>query len=112
MSFTTHLTELIALVRAQIEHVIASEHEALLAGAGRHEALLASLATMEPDGEKARIAALLEELERERTTLRSLLRSESARADLMLRLLTGARPQAGYPAGPAGAPTRMLNRRV
>lgn len=115
MSLRALLTEMLATVRAETEAVKRGDHEAIMAGVERHEALLARLEEAEHDLSPAEVRGLVEEIERERTKLRSLLERQSAQAEFLLKLLVGGGGKsAGYPGiGWAAEPqSHRLNRRT
>lgn len=110
------LTEMLELVQAQTEAVIAGDPEALLQGANRHEELLTLLETAEIDRPAEELRELSRRIEQEKEKLQSLLAFESGRVDFMLRvILSGpAAKGLGYPGSnmkEAGGP-RMINRRA
>lgn len=116
MSVKPILQEMLALLRAQTDAVVAGDAQAVQAGADRHEQLLATLQGAEPAEPAEELRPLYEQINYEKTRLMSLLTSEAARADFLLRLILGpaaAKPSA-YPTGagrPQGNP-RMINRRT
>jgi hypothetical protein len=116
MSARLILTEMHELLAGQVEHVVAGDHQALLAGAARHEQLLHRLRTAEMDAPPEEIRALAERVEREKQKLQSLLTTQSQRVDFMLRLLIGGgeAPRVGYPGRGLGTDPRSgrLNRRA
>jgi hypothetical protein len=110
------LSEMLQLLKEQVEHVVKGEHQQLLDGAYRHEKLLVDLEQAEIDATPDELREILEQIELEKAKLQSLLESESTRVDFMLRMLLGSRkPKTpGYPdlkrrgeGGPG-----MLNRRT
>jgi len=115
VSASALLKEMIDLTRLQVERVIKRDHQGLLEGARQQEALLAALQEAEIDGSPEELRALVEDLERERAKLRSLIEAESQRVDFLMRLLLGGPepPGVGYPPGvkkPAGG--RVLNKKT
>lgn len=116
MSVKLILAEMLTLLRTQIEAVVAGDAQAVQAGADRHEQLLGALPDAEPSEPAEELRPLYEQINYEKTRLMSLLTSESARADFLLRLILGgggARP-AGYPggAGQTQDGARIINRRT
>lgn len=109
------LSEILQLLRAQNEAVVARNHQALLEGAAVHERLLQDLDTAELDATPEELQAIATEIEREKTKLQSLLTAEGQRVDFLLRLyIGGAQPKAAtYKAGwrPEGR-SGKLNRRT
>lgn len=116
MSATALLNEMIALTRAQVERVIAGDHQALLEGARQQEALLAAIQEAPIDGSPEKMRALYDTLEFEKAKLQSLLESESQRVDFLMRMLLGSPEQraVGYPKGTGKrkAQGQMLNRKT
>lgn len=94
------LSEMQELLASQVQAVIAGDVEALNQGTARHEELLADLQDAEPDAPTEEIQELVMAVEREKLKLHSLLQTETARADFLLRLLIGGGPSKadGYPA--------------
>lgn len=113
MSATALLQEMIALTRAQIDHVIAGDVRAITEGAAEQERLLRELETAEIDAEPAEIRRLHDELRAETERLTALLHMESGRVDFLLRLLLGGNEtrNPGYPSG-KGRGGSLLNRRA
>jgi hypothetical protein len=107
------LTEIRDLLQAQIDAVVAGDHQQVLAGALRHEELLRDLDGAELDATPAEIKALVDEIQTVKSKLQSLLTTESARVDFLLRLILGGGPPkpGGYPASAAKQAGR-LNRRT
>jgi len=115
MSLRALLTEMLAVVRAETEAVKRGDHQAVMAGVERHEALLAQLEKAENDMSPAEVRGLVDEIERERTKLRSLLERQSAQVEFLLKLMVGGGGKStGYPGtGWATEPqSHRLNRRT
>jgi hypothetical protein len=110
------LTDMLQLVNAQTEAVVAGDWATLQAGAARHEELLAALETAEVDLPATELRALCQDLEWAKTKLQSLLEAGGARTDFLLRLyLRGGEPRrSGYPIDPWHGPgaSQRLNRRT
>ena len=109
------LTEMRDLLKAQVDAVVAGEHQQVSAGAFRHERLLKELESAELDAAPEELRELAEGVQAERRKLESLLNAECARVDFLLRLFLGggvARP-GGYPQN-VGHPSRTgrLNHRT
>ncbi len=116
MSVKPILEEMLALIRSQVAAVIAGDAQAVQSGADRHEQLLAALQSAQVTEHPEELQAIMAEIDREKTKLMSLLTSEAARADFLLRLILGpsaAKPSA-YPGGTGRPETgaRMINRRT
>lgn len=115
MSLRTVLTEMLATLRAETEAVKRADHQTVMAGVERHEALLAQLQKAENDLSPAEVRGLVEEIERERTKLRSLLERQSAQTEFLLKLMLGGGGKSGgYPGtGWQNEPqSHRLNRRT
>lgn len=99
MSARQLLSEILQLLREQVDHVVKGEHQQLLKGAHRHEQLVAELENADLDGSAEELRAIYEQIEVEKIKLQSLLESESTRVDFMLRMLLGSRKPktVGYP---------------
>lgn len=99
MSARQLLSDILQLLREQVNHVVKGEHQQLLEGAYRHEQLVAQLENVEVDGSPEEMRAIYEQIEVEKIKLQSLLESESTRVDFMLRMLLGTRKPktVGYP---------------
>lgn len=116
MNASTLLHELLTLLQAQVEAVVAGDHLAVLTGADRHEQILIALETAELDGPPEELRELHRRIEREKEKLSSLLQAELSRTDILLRaILGGGAPKTGgYPTGKQQiqSPSRMLNTRA
>ncbi|HYG60751.1 MAG TPA: hypothetical protein VD902_21965 [Symbiobacteriaceae bacterium] len=116
MGATAILAEMRDLLKAQADAVVAGEHQQVSAGALRHEELLRALETAEMDASPDELRPLVEEIQAEKQRLVSLLESEGARVDFLLRLILGggAPKPGGYPASIGKAPGQAgrLNRRT
>lgn len=109
------LTEIHDLLKAQVAAVVAGEHQRVLAGAMRHEELLALLQDAELDLTPEELRPLIEQIDRQKTKLTSLLAAEGARTDYLLRLILnkGAAKPGGYPSSVQDrAKASRLNRRT
>jgi hypothetical protein len=110
------LEEMLDLVQAEIQAVLAGDHAGLAAGSTRHEELLAVLPDAEVDADPGQLRVLISRIDLEKAKLRSLLESESGRVDFMLRLiLGGGKPAPGsYPVShwQQRGPSQRLNRRT
>lgn len=117
MSAHKLLEALLDLIRQQCEHVIAGNAEAVLEGAGRHEELLAELATARLDLSQGQLREWKAAIDLEKVRLSSLLTSETVRTDFLLRLILGggnSRNPGGYPGVGLRTETdpRVLNHRA
>lgn len=103
MSTRELLTELADLLQAQVGHVVSGNHQALMDGAARHEAIVEALSRAESPEPDDELRELVRRIDRDQAKLQELLAHESARADFFLRLcLGGVRTNtgaAGYPPG-------------
>lgn len=110
------LTEMLEVIRAQTQAVIAGDHQALISGVSRHEILLSSLEQAEIDAPPEALRELYSEIAQERDKLKSLLTAELGRVDFLLRIALGGKgPGAvGYPSMGSQRPASAsrFNRRV
>lgn len=116
MSVQPILEEMLGLIQAQVQAVTDGDYEAVVAGATRHEEMLAALREATGDDSPEKLQPLLEQLQREKTKLQSLLTTEMTRVDFLLRLILGGEaPEAGGYSNlgprPEGA-SRILDRRA
>lgn len=115
MSTRAILTEMLETLQAETEAVKRADTPAILEGVSRHEALLAQLQDAARDLSPEETRALVEQIERERFKLKSLLESQSARTDFLLKLVgVGQEKGIGYPGTGWGQEPRphRLNRRT
>ncbi len=115
MSTKALLTEMLQLLKEQVDHVLKGEHQALLDGTRRHEEMLSALESAERDGSPEELRAIYEEISLEKARLQSLIESEATRVDFELRILLGGgkSKSVGYPDMSKRAKGgHMLNRRT
>ncbi|HYF93938.1 MAG TPA: hypothetical protein VD969_17120 [Symbiobacteriaceae bacterium] len=110
------LTEMRDLLAAQVEAVVAGDHQRVYAGAMRHEELLRDLEGADMDLTPEELQPLDDQIALNKVKLTSLLSAQGARVDYLLRLIIGRGPQksGGYPQGlqERASSARRINRRT
>lgn len=116
MSTRSLLNEILGTIQAETEAVIHGDAKAIMAGVARHEELLSQLEGAEMDMSPAELKELVGQIDREKVKLQSLLQSQSAQTDLLLRAMFGggAARSVGYPNSgwQQQEKARRLNRRT
>ncbi|HEY8347864.1 MAG TPA: hypothetical protein VIL07_11460 [Symbiobacteriaceae bacterium] len=116
MSVRALLADMLATIRAETDAAVRADAKALMEGVARHEELLRALQEAEMDLSPEEVRDLVGQIEREKTKLRSLLQTQLARTDFLLKLILGAGSvqPVGYPGSGWEQPSQAcrLNRKA